>query len=431
MQIKRKIEFLLFFWVFVAIGSPAQEYWLNQPSPTQKNLTKSLFVDSLYGWVIGDSGTIINTTNGGLNWSLQTSNLYSAELQDISFISRTTGWILSFDSTYKSFYIKTTNSGLSWAKTYYPDTTTILKTIFFLNSQTGFVSGFSGNIYRTTDGGNRWENCHIDTTSCLYLFPKNDIYFINDLTGYACGGVLDLQGIFLKTTNGGTGWFSMCVAAEPLNKIMYLGNNRIALMGGDYDLGSILAVSSNGGSNWSYEQTGCYGNATGFSFRTPGEVWAALNFSCKFAVNLDSMKPGTEWICFDTPGNIAVNDVIFLSSSLGYSFGEGGRIFKYNQNIIGLQGNNHSVPVQSQLYQNYPNPFNPETVIEYFISSPAAVGIKIFDAGGKEIKSFDEGFRSTGKYSLSLNLSELPSGVYFYSLDTDGKILSRKMVLIK
>lgn len=431
MRTTKKLIFLLLFSISFVGNCMTQEYWLSYPSPTQKNLTKSLFVDSLYGWVIGDSGTVLNTTNGGTNWSVQNSNLYSAELQDISFISRTTGWVLSFDSTYKSFYIKTTNSGLSWVKTYYPDTTTILKTIFFLNSQTGFVSGFSGNIYRTTDGGNRWENCYIDTTSCLYLFPKNDIYFINDLTGYACGGVLDLQGIFLKTTNGGTGWFSMCVAAEPLNKIIYLGNNRIALMGGDYDLGSILAVSSNGGSNWSYEQTGCYGNATGFSFRTPGEVWAALNFSCKFAVNLDSMKPGTEWICFDTPGNVAVNDVVFLSSSLGYSFGEGGRIFKYNQNIIGLQGNNHSVPVQSQLYQNYPNPFNPETVIEYFISSPAAVGIKIFDAGGKEVKSFDEGFRPTGKYSLSLNLSELPSGVYFYSLDTDGKILSRKMVLIK
>ena len=431
MRITKKILFFLFFSTFLTGNCLGQVYWLDHPSPTQKNLTKTLFVDSLYGWVIGDSGTIINTTNGGANWSVQTSNLYSSELQDITFISRTTGWILSYDSTYKSFYIKTTNSGLSWVKTYYPDTTTILKTIYFLNSQTGFVSGFSGNIYRTTDAGNRWENCYIDTTSCLYLFPKNDIYFINDLTGYACGGVLDLQGIFVKTTNGGSSWFSMCVAAEPLNKIMYLGSNRLAIMGGDYDLGSILAVSSNGGSNWAYEQTGCFGNATGFSFRTPAEVWAALSFSGKFAVNLDSMKPGTPWQCFETPGNIAVSDVVFLSSSRGFAFGEGGRIFKYNENVIGLQNNNNTLPTQSTLYQNYPNPFNPETIIEYYVSEPGSVEIAVYDVNGKEVRSFNEGFKRAGNFSLILNLNELPSGVYFYSLYTGGKTMSKKMVLIK
>ncbi|NOS83494.1 MAG: T9SS type A sorting domain-containing protein [Ignavibacteria bacterium] len=210
-----------------------------------------------------------------------------------------------------------------------------------------------------------------------------------------------------------------------------MGNNRLALMGGDYDLGSIFAVSSNGGSNWAYEQTGCFGNATGFSFRTPAEVWAALSFSGKFAVNLDSMKPGTTWQCFETPGNVAVNDVVFLSSARGYAFGERGKIFKYNESVIGMQNNNNTLPTQSTLYQNYPNPFNPETVIEYYISEPASVGIKIFDASGKEVRSFNEGFKAIGKYSMTLNLIELPSGVYFYSLNTGEKKLSKKMVLIK
>jgi photosystem II stability/assembly factor-like uncharacterized protein len=262
--------FLLFSLIFITFNTVAQEYWLEQPSPTQKKLSKCLFADSLYGWVIGDSGTIINTTNGGLNWSLQPSGVQSSELQDITAISRTTAWIISFDSTYKSFILKTTNSGVSWVKTYYPDTTVIFKTIFFNDAFTGYVAGFNGRIFKTTNDGNKWSECGYDTTGCLYLFPKNDIYFINSQTGYSCGGVLDLQGIFLKTTNAGANWLSMCVAAEPLNVIMYLGNNRIALMGGDYDLGSIYSMSYNAGTNWTYEPTGCYGNATGFSFRSMG-----------------------------------------------------------------------------------------------------------------------------------------------------------------
>ena len=276
-----------------------------------------------------------------------------------------------------------------------------------------------------------WSTCNIDTSSCLYLFPKNDIKFINSQTGYACGGVLDLQGVFLKTTNSGSSWFSMCVAAEPLNEIRDLGNGRIAVMGGDYDLGSILAVSSNSGANWVYEQTGCFGNAEGFAFRTPSEVWAALNFSGKFAVNLDSMKPGSRWECIETPGSIEVNDVEFLSPTTGYAFGERGKIFKYNSAIIGLTGNNNSVPTQSVLYQNYPNPFNPETVIEYYIASQGEVSIQIFDNTGKEVFSLNEGNKNTGKHNISVNLVDFPSGVYFYRLNFGGNTLSRKMVLIK
>lgn len=432
MLYSKKILVVIIITVFSTIGNSfAQVYWIEQPSPTQKKLTKSLFVDSLYGWVIGDSGIVLKTTNAGANWNVQQSGVYSSELKDITFISQNSGWIVSVDSTYRSFIIKTSNSGLNWSKTYFPDTTTILSTIFFQNASTGYVSGFNGRIYKTTTAGVNWSECYIDTTGCLYLFPKSDIYFINSQTGFACGGVLDLQGIFVITTNAGVSWFSQCVAAEPLNMVMYLGNNRIALMGGDFDLGSILAVSSNGGSNWSYEQTGCFGNATGFSFRTPAEIWAALSFSGKFAVNLDSMKPGSRWQCINTPGNVEVYDVEFLSPVLGYAFGESGKIFKYNENIIGLQSNNTIIPERSILYQNYPNPFNPETIIEYYISEPSEVFIKIYDINGKEIRSYSEGYRLNGRYNIKFNSIDLPSSVYYYRLVTDTEILSKKMVIIK
>ncbi|KXK45715.1 MAG: cyanophycinase-like protein [Chlorobi bacterium OLB5] len=426
-----KSLFIIFTLLILHFITISQVYWLQHPSPTQKKLTKSHFVDSLYGWVIGDSGTVINTTDGGLNWSVQTSGVHSSELKDLSFINRNTGWILSFDSTYKSFIIKTTNSGNTWIKTYFPDTTTILNTIFFYDNDTGYVSGFSGEIYKTSDAGNTWKKCYIDTTGCLYLFPKEDILFINNLTGYAVGGVLDLQGIFVKTTNAGTSWFSYCVAAEPLRMVLYRGNGSIALMGGDYDLGSIYAVSSNSGNNWSYEQTGCWGNATGFSFRTPAEVWAALNFSGAFAVNLDSMKPGTRWTCINSPGNVEINDVKFLSETIGYAFGDRGTILKYNENIIGINPAGSNIPNKTELYQNYPNPFNPVTVIKFYIHEPAVAEIKIFDVTGKEVMNINMGYLLNGYYNRNINLSHLPSAVYFYRLITGDISLSKKMVLTK
>lgn len=425
-----------------SISAFTQDYWFQQPSPTQKRLTKSLFIDSLYGWVIGDSGIVINTTNGGSNWSVQQSGIYSSELKDISFISRTTGWIIALDSTYKSFILNTTNGGESWSKTYFPDTTAFMNTLYFIDNLTGYVSGFRGDIYKTTNAGSTWNICYIDTTGCLYLFPKEDILFIDSQTGYAAGGVLDLQGIFVKTTNAGASWFSYCVAAEPLRKIIYRGNNRIALMGGDYDLGSIYAVSSNGGNNWSYEMTGCWGNATGFAFRTPAEVWAALNFSGSFAVNLDSMKPGSRWTCINTPGNVEVNSIEFLSETKGYAFGDLGSIFKFNEKIIGINEGTINLPLQTKLYQNFPNPFNPTTSIRYEIPKNAHVSIKVFDILGKELFSFNE-YKLAGSYEVKFDGSYLASGIYFYVLKAEISHLpsqkqgqdvyteAKKMVLLK
>ena len=424
-------EILLFTLCIIFNLTYSQQYWLEVPSPTTKNLKKSLFFDNSYGWVIGDSGIILNTTNSGENWLIQQSPAGSSQLRDLTFISRTTGWIISVDSTYKTFILNTTNSGNTWQKTYFPDSTVILNTIYFLNGQTGFISGYNGKIYRTTNSGSVWSSTYIDTTSCLYLFPKSDIYFINQQTGFACGGVLDLQGIVVKTTNSGASWFSYCVSAEPLNMLMDLGGGKIAAMGGDYDLGSIYASTTNLGNNWAYGQTGCFGNAEAFAFRTPREVWAALGFSGKFALNLDSLKPGTRWECIDSPGRIEIDDVEFLDSLNGFAFGQYGKIFKYNVSVIGLNNENEILPLKSILYQNYPNPFNPETSITFYISSPGKVHLKIFDINGREVHSYAEDFLKAGEHEYKFNAGELASGIYYYTLNFNGKPYTKKMALIK
>lgn len=430
MKSGKKIIFVLFL-IFSANFAVSQVYWIEQPSPTQKKLTKSLFVDSLYGWVIGDSGIVLRTTNAGSNWNPQPCGVYSSELKDLTFISRNTGWIISIDSIYKSFILHTTNSGANWVKTYFTDTTSILSTIFFIDQFTGYVSGFNGRIYKTTNNGVNWNDCYIDTTSCLYLFPKNDIQFINSQTGFACGGVIDIQGTFIKTTNGGNSWFSMCIAAEPMNEILYLGNGKIALMGGDFDLGSIYGISTNFGNNWIYEPTLCFGNATAFAFRTPREVWAALSFSGLFAVNLDSMNPGSSWQCINTPGSIAIYSVKFLSPALGYAFGNFGKIYKYNGSISGMQNNNQLIPQESELYQNYPNPFNPETLIMFYLSAQSDVSLKIFDMLGREVFSYYETNKNSGFHNLNIDMSGKPSAVYYYVLIAGQVSITKKMVLIK
>jgi len=83
------------------------------------------------------------------------------------------------------------------------------------------------------------------------------------------------------------------------------------------------------------------------------------------------------------------------------------------------------------LYQNYPNPFNPATNIKFDIPNSGNVSLKIYDQLGNEMTSLVDGFKNAGSYNISFNASELPSGVYFYKLNTNGNSNAKKMLLIK
>jgi hypothetical protein len=92
---------------------------------------------------------------------------------------------------------------------------------------------------------------------------------------------------------------------------------------------------------------------------------------------------------------------------------------------------NTSILARYTLSQNYPNPFNPSTTIIYSIAKAENVTLKVFDLLGKEVAVLINEFKSEGQYSISLEASKLPSGVYIYQLNSNGYRLSKKMVVLK
>lgn len=90
-----------------------------------------------------------------------------------------------------------------------------------------------------------------------------------------------------------------------------------------------------------------------------------------------------------------------------------------------------NIPFKFSLNQNYPNPFNPATVISYDLPVSGNVSVKIFDMLGKKIKTLVNEFQNPGSYSVNFNAAGLSSGVYFYSLNTEGYSEIKRMVLLK
>src|SRR4030095_5428060 len=83
------------FAFLLAVNIFSVEYWIRVPSPTTRWLTKCFLIDTVYGWASGDSGTIIRTSNSGINWQVQNSGINDFPIDDIYFINRRLGWAVA------------------------------------------------------------------------------------------------------------------------------------------------------------------------------------------------------------------------------------------------------------------------------------------------------------------------------------------------
>jgi len=81
--------------------------------------------------------------------------------------------------------------------------------------------------------------------------------------------------------------------------------------------------------------------------------------------------------------------------------------------------------------ENYPNPFNPETTIQYTIPQSIFVKLKVYNILGEQIAFLVNDLKLAGTYKIKFNASNLPSGIYFYELQTKNWVKVNKMQLLK
>jgi hypothetical protein len=91
----------------------------------------------------------------------------------------------------------------------------------------------------------------------------------------------------------------------------------------------------------------------------------------------------------------------------------------------------NELPKCYYLSQNYPNPFNPVTKISYEIPKSGLVTLKVYDILGKEIATLVNEVKNPGSFVVDFNGSSLSSGIYFYRLESNGFVSTKKMMLIK
>lgn len=107
-----------------------------------------------------------------------------------------------------------------------------------------------------------------------------------------------------------------------------------------------------------------------------------------------------------------------------------------NGSITGIGQDDQSAIDGFELYQNYPNPFNPQTTIRFYLPQTAEVDLAIYNTLGKRIKTLLNEVVNAGEHRQVWNGKvengeKASSGIYFYRLKTEKKILSRQMALLQ
>ena len=90
---------------------------------------------------------------------------------------------------------------------------------------------------------------------------------------------------------------------------------------------------------------------------------------------------------------------------------------------------------------NYPNPFNPETWIPYQLAKAADVSVKIYDVGGRLVRTISVGFKPVGYYLTREQAihwdgqneigESVSSGVYFLQFVAGDFSITRQIVILK
>jgi hypothetical protein len=144
---------------------------------------------------------------------------------------------------------------------------------------------------------------------------------------------------------------------------------------------------------------------------------------------LDAVNPyGIHTYQFeDTPGTGEYDYVLFVTPD--------GLIYSLVKDVLAVVSTSNDIEnitqKKPQLGNNYPNSFNSATRIEYLLSVPDMVTLTILNASGQKIETLVNEWQKQGTYQIIWDGSNFSSGIYFYQLQTNHFIQTKKMILSK
>lgn len=443
-------------------------------------------LDANTAWVTGTVGgsadvSIWKTTDAGATWVSQYNNPTGFG-DGIKFFNANDGVYYGDPDPYPSTnweLLTTSNGGTTWnrvPRANFPgadsangeygaaSSMAIAGNSVWFSAYSG-AAGTPNRIYRSTNKGLNWTVTPITNTSGTS--GSNYVAFESEQRGV----MVSLDGTTARTTDGGATWVTAPVTGAVMRFVTNIkGTSRYVAVGNT----GASWISYDGGATWSTLTAAantntlyCIGefNGTVWAVGNSGTIlkWGGLPLPVEFTALSSSVSGNTvkiEWTTateknnrgFEVERKHTEGQFItrgFISGAgtstevKNYTFNDedvtaGKYIYRIKQmDFDGQYAYSDEIevdvttPEKYELTQNYPNPFNPSTTISYSVKFDGFVSLKVYDYTGREVASLVNQEVKAGTYNVQFNALGLSSGVYFYTLATDGFKETKKLTLLK
>jgi photosystem II stability/assembly factor-like uncharacterized protein len=377
---------------------------------SSNTFNKVFTLDANHAFVVGYNGVLLRTTTGGYSWEQIQTNT-TENLLDVSFINDSIGFICGANGT----LLKSTNGGTTWNPCT-TNTTLALCGICFVNNNIGWISGSLNNsgfpnpsdtgiIIKTINGGNSFTLCE-----SIYEGIRNVGAYNVD----TCFAICDSH--ILKTTNSGATW--QTVISHPGVKFTSIATFPSGLSY-IYSYDCYHYQTNNYGISW--DSTFAEGlEFIDISFPTPLIGYAAMYDPLSYYGAIYNTNNGdSTWnLSYGGPSGPMFISVNFTNDSIGFAVTSDGYIYKHGL-ITGINPESQSI---SSSINVYPNPATDKITIKTS-PTPTRSQLTIMNLNGEEILT-----QSLIKPKTQIDISSLPSGVYFVRLTNDRTVEVRKFV---
>lgn len=282
--------------------------WTSETSPTTLALRGVAF-SSPSTWVaVGDGGTIVRSTDGGVSWTTVSSPVADA-LRGVSF-NGSVGIAVGLGGR----VIRSTDSGASWIEETRPTHKNLYSAS--IDSRMAVITGDEGQIFVSLDNGLTWAPHLAGTASILFGVS------VSGDTGVGVGG----QGAVVMSPNRGAGWGLTIIGSQLtfFYGVSFVNATTGWLVGADATTGSVIARSDTSGFTWTGQTSPTTNSLFGVSFPTI-DVGAAVGAN---GTIIHTANGGLLWSIQPSGTTQGLNAVSFSSVDLGIAVGDGGTILR-------------------------------------------------------------------------------------------------------
>ena len=444
---------------------PLWDYVDSLPNSPAGRYDDMVWLDPDRGWVINLAGEIWHTDDGAETWTRQAlqPNVRFRSVACRDYPSTATGkevcWagtVISAEAGNSSGMLwETRDGGDHWIDITHRISGTVpygICGMYSIGDHAWAVGAYYGEptIIRTTDGGDTWEGIPVGSLAENLI----DVYFKNQLEGYAVGGSEGLStgnAVVLRTLDGGETWekvfessLSSGARAEWGWKISF-PTEQVGYVSVEYNSSDAptakLLKTEDGGATWS--EVWINGSNSSAGLQGLGFISETVGWASGRGVTSVTTDGGETWtqlghyIPTSGGGQLdgAMNRFFIVNDTLAY--GVGLRLYRLTTNTaMGTDIEGTPLPDAFTLDAVYPNPFSDRAVLPFTLERPSMVHVQIIDMLGRRHRVLPSRYLQPGSYEITWDGRDeagqpVPSGGYIFLVDIGDSIETKRVVHVR